>query len=274
MKRDFLLITFVIALVVGLLINTVNAASIIATMTTSKTTVAESSEFLVTIKVSNIDAGTNGINSISGIFSYDTKVFESITGSSLAGSNNWTPNYFPDTGKIILMKPSFTKSDEDVLQITLKTKANTAGKSGVISFKNIEASNSETDIQAADISTTITVGNAGTSQNEGNSSTPQVITPNIGNSANTNTNTNTNSSVVIGTNTNTNSNTNTNTNTSSNIVTSSTVNKVQNVSNNTVTQTESDIPYTGVSNNIMKAIFVVLVIAGVFYFKYESIKEN
>lgn len=268
MKRDFLLITFVIALVVGLLINTVNAASIIATMTTSKTTVAESSEFLVTIKVSNIDAGTNGINSISGIFSYDTKVFESITGSSLAGSNNWTPNYFPDTGKIILMKPSFTKSDEDVLQITLKTKANTAGKSGVISFKNIEASNSETDIQAADISTTITVGNAGTSQNEGNSSTPQVITPNIGNSTNKNTNTNTN------TNTNSNTNTNTNTNTSNNIVTSSTVNKVQNVSNNTVTQTESDIPYTGVSDNIMKAIFVVLVIAGVFYFKYESIKEN
>ena len=51
MKRDFLLITFVIAIVIGLLINTVNAASIIATMTASKTTVAESNEFTVTIKV-------------------------------------------------------------------------------------------------------------------------------------------------------------------------------------------------------------------------------
>ena len=254
MKRKFFIIALVIALVIGLLINTVNASSIVTTMTASKTTVAESNEFTVTIKVSNIDAGTNGINSISGIFSYDTKVFETITSSSLSSLNGWTPNYFPDTGKILLIKTTFTKDDEDVLLITLKTKANTAGKSGVISFKNIEASDSENRIESSDISTTITVGNSGTSQSEGNSSTPQIITSNTGNT----------------------SNTNTNTNIASNIVTPSTVNNVQNTDNNNVvvSTTQSDIPYTGVSNNIMKAIFVVLVIAGIFYFKYESIKEN
>ena len=67
---------------------------------------------------------------------------------------------------------------------------------------------------------------------------------------------------------------NTNTNTSGNIV--------RNIVNNTNTNTntrkntvyEDDIPYTGASDNIMVAIFVVLVIAGISYFKYESIKEK
>lgn len=263
MKRKILLITLVILLVIALLINTVNASSFSASMTASKNTVAESTEFTVTVKVSNIDAGVNGINSVSGIFSYDTKVFETITSSSISGLNGWQPNYFPDTGKIILLKTSYAKNDEDVLQVTLKTKASTAGKSGVISFKSVVASDSTVDIPASDISTTITVGNASSGSEGGsgsgtgtNTQTPQQI--------NTNTQRNT-------TNTNIPNPAATNTNTNSNSVVNSTVNTAR---NNIDTQTESDIPYTGTSDNIMRAIFVVLVIAGVSYFKYESIKEN
>ena len=273
MRKKILLIILVVALVIALLINTVSAESFIATITPSKTTVAESTEFTVTIKVSNIDAGSNGINSISGMFSYDNKVFENVTSSNISGLNGWVPTYFPDSGKIVLIKPSFTKSDEEVVQITLKTKASTSGKSGVVSFKNVEASNSISNIQASDISTTITVGNV--------SQTPESTPGNV--------NTNTNNASPININRNSTNNTNTtpiannttknitgtNIIQTNNVVTPSTVNTNINTSNNTVGSqtTESDIPYTGASDNIMKAIFVVLVIAGVSYFKYESIKE-
>ena len=260
MKRKLLVIALVIILVVALFINTVNAASFIATISSSKTTVAESAEFTVTVKISNIDAGANGINSISGVFSYDTSVFESITTSSISGLNDWKPTYFPDTGKVLLLKTQFAKTDEDVLQVTLKTKAKTSGKSGVVSFKSIEASNSDTEIQAADVSTTITVGNPSTSSDEGNttatntSSTPQQI-----------------NTIRPTTNTATNTNRANTANTASNVAQPSTVNQSVNKSNVAV-QTEEDIPYTGTSDNIMMAIFVVLVIAGISYFKYESIK--
>ena len=265
MKRKFLLIVLVICLIISLLVNTANAASFIATMTASKTTVAESTEFTVTVKVSNIDAGTNGINSVEGIFSYDNKVFEAVTNSGISGLNEWAPNYFADTGKIVLFKTSYTKNDEDILQITLKTKAGTAGKSGVVSFKNISASNSEAEIPAADISTTITVGNSSsanagnTSSNQETNSTPQQIATTVPVN-NTNTNTNTTNNAIV----------------SSNIVTPSTVNKTSDNTNvsDVDSTTESDIPYTGASDNIMRAIFVVLVIAGISYLKYESIKEN
>ena len=266
MKRKFLIIALVVVLVIALLVNTVNADSFIATITPSKTTVAESTEFTVTVKVSNIDAGENGINSISGIFSYDTKVFESITSSSISGLNGWQPNYFPDTGKIVLLKTSFAKNDEDVLQVTLKTKASTAGKSGVISFKSVTASNSNSDIQASDISTTITIGNTSQEANSGgNSASPINI-----NSRN-NTIQNSNTTPIVN---NTNRNSTGNNVIKSNVVTPSTVNnQPNNNTSNESAKTESDIPYTGASDNIMKAIFVVLVIAGISYFKYESIKD-
>lgn len=259
MKRKFLLIILVILLVSVLLINTVNASSFSASMTASKNTVAEATEFTITVKVSNIDAGVNGINSVSGIFSYDTKVFETITSSSISGLNGWQPNYFPDTGKIILLKTSYAKTDEDVLQVTLKTKAGTSGKSGVVSFKGVVASDSTVDIPASDISTTITVGNASNSQGEGNTSNTNTQAPIQINTSVPSTNTANNAL-----------NTNTNTNITNNVVTST----VNNTPNNVVVQESGDIPYTGASDNIMRAIFVVLVLAGISYFKYESIKEN
>ena len=255
MKKKILLITLVILLVITLLINTVNASSFSASMTASKNTVAESTEFTITVKVSNIDAGINGINSVSGIFSYDTKVFETITSSSISGLNGWQPNYFPDTGKIILLKTSYAKTDEDVLQVTLKTKTGTAGKSGVVSFKSVVASDSTVDIPASDISTTITVGNTPSSQGEGNTSTINTQTPQQINTSKPSTNTANNIQ---------------NTNIVNNVVTPAVVN---NTTKNVVQET-GDIPYTGTSDNIMRAIFVVLVIAGISYFKYESIKEN
>lgn len=266
MRKKVLLIVLVIALVIVMLIDTVSASSFTATMTASKTAVAESTEFTVTVKVSNIDAGSNGINSVSGIFNYDTKVFENITTSSISGLNGWQPNYFPDTGKIVLFKPTYAKNDEDVLQVTLKTKASTAGKSGVISFKSVTASNSETDIPASDISTTITVGNASTGSDEGNTSSSTTPTNTSGQPQTINTST---QPITRPAN-------NTVNNTTSNIVTPSTVNQSANnvTISNVQAETESDIPYTGASDNIMRAIFVVLVIAGISYFKYESIKEN
>ena len=251
MKKKVLLITLTIVLVIALLINTVSASSFSASMTASKNTVAESTEFTITVKVSNIDAGVNGINSVSGIFSYDTKIFETITSSSISGLNGWQPNYFPDTGKIILLKTSYAKTDEDVLQVTLKTKSGTSGKSGVVSFKSVVGSDSTVDIPASDISTTITVGNQTTSQSEGNTSNTNTSTPQtINTSISTNTSTNV-SNTNTNTNTSTNTKTNTITNTSNNVVTST----VNTTPSNVVVQESGDIPYTGKSDNIMRAIY-------------------
>lgn len=268
MRKKLVVIAIMLILVTTLLVNTVNAASFTATMTPSATTVAESNELVVTIRVSNLDVGNTGINTFEGILSYSTQVFETLSSDSIDGNNGWQPTYNQDTGKIMLYKQGFLNEDADILQITFKTKTDVSGETGDIKLTDIKASNSGETIEANSISTRITIGTPSSGEDLGNTSGNTNTNSNV-----TNTNKNT-APLQIGRNTTNNTpNANTNSNTNRNAQSSyiNNANKVN--STNTDTQ-EEDIPYTGASDNIMRAIFVVLVIAGISYFKYESIKEQ
>lgn len=236
----------------------VNALSFTATMTPSSTSVPEATEFTVTIKVSNLDVGTNGINSLKGYLKYDTEVFETISESSIEALNSWTSKYDDSTGKIELTKNTFVKSSQEILQIAFKTKAGVTGKSGTISYSNIVASNSESDISASDISASITVG-AAEAANTNPETTQNTITINSNTSVN-------NTSINVLTANSIDNNTVSN-NTVSNI-TSSYVNTVTN------TNSEENMPNTGVDDTILKVVFVVIGIALVFYIKIEKINNE
>ena len=76
-KKVFKVLIMIMLLVIA--VSTVaQAASFTATMTPSSTTVAPETEFTVTVKISNLDVGNNGINSLSGYLTYDDSVFETI----------------------------------------------------------------------------------------------------------------------------------------------------------------------------------------------------
>ena len=62
MKKKFLKITIVVLMLIWTCSTIVNALSFTATITPSSTTVAESTEFTVSIKVSNLDVGQNDID--------------------------------------------------------------------------------------------------------------------------------------------------------------------------------------------------------------------
>ena len=264
MKSKVLNIGLVITLVIWLLTVTVSALSFTATMKASNTTVAESTEFTITVNVSNLDVGTNGINSLSGYLKYDSDIFETISKSSIEGLNNWAVKFDETTGKIELTKTDFVKSAEEVFQITFKTKSDVSGESGTISYANISASNSESEIKATDISTSITVGSAGSSGN----------TDNTGNVSNTNNIISIVSNNTVRNNTVKNNSVN-NTNVSNNaVVNKSSNNAVNNVTNYTNTTVEQDMPYTGVNDTILALTFVVIGIAIAFYVKIEKLNKD
>ena len=269
MKKKFLKITIIAILLVMVYASVANALSFTATMTPSSTTVPESTEFTVSVKVANLDVGANGINSLSGYLQYDASIFEEITEASIEGLNAWSSTYNKDNqGKITLIKSSFVKTEEAVFQVTFKTKTGTSGKSGKIQFNNIVASNSANDITASDISITITVGEE--SAVDGNS-----VQANVTTNATTNTNTNTNkTNISINKNTssnktssNTNKTTNTNTNTNTNKASGSTYVNSSNTS-------KENIPYTGTEDTVMLLMGVVIAIAIVFYIKFERINKE
>lgn len=269
MKKKFLKIAIIMVLLVFVYSSIVNALSFTATMTPSKTTVPESTEFTVSVKVSNLDVGANGINTLSGYLKYDEGTFEKIGDTSIEALSGWSVSFDPDNdNKVLLTKTSFVKTEESVFQVTFKTKSAPSG-SGKIEFTNIVASNSASDINASDISITINIGEESTE--DGNS-----VNANVSTNSNTNTN-KANTTISLSTNknnNNTNTNTNKNTNVNANTNKSTNTNGVSGAYNNSTNTTEEDIPYTGVEDTIMLLIGAILIVALVFYIKFERINKE
>lgn len=258
MKSKIVSIVVMILLIVCLVSVSVDAVSFTATMTPSATTVKEATEFTITVKVSNLDVGTNGINSLKGNLKYDTNVFETISESSIEGLNSWSAKFDEASGEISLTKNTFVTSTQEVFQIIFKTKSGVSGKSGTISYTNIVASNSETSIPATDISTSITVGNETSNNNNTNTNSVANKIVTINPTTNNTTNNTSNNAVV---------NKTTNTNSTNNSI-SSYVNTMTN------TQTQDNIPQTGVNDTILTVLFIVIAIAVAFYIKIEKLNKE
>lgn len=253
MKKRILKITTIMIMFTLVYVSIVNALSFTATMTPSSTTVAESTEFTVKIKVSNLDVGANGINVLSGYLKYDKDMFETITDSSIDGLNGWSPTYTADSEKITITKPTFVKTEEEVFQVTLKTKSGVSGKSGKVEFTNIVAGNTDAEIQAQNISTEITVGNV--SENVSNSTGNNAT---IGLSPSNKTNNTSNTNTVKNTTNKTNTNNTTNT-------------PISSVVNNS---TPNEITYAGAEDTIIYVIGAIIILALVFYIKFERVNKE
>lgn len=274
MRKKLYVIAIIIAILVSTLMVTVQAADLSCktTMKTLSEKVEKGKEVTVTISVSEINAGKKGINSIKGTLEYDDKVFEEITADSIEGSNEWNATYSKDSGKVTLLKTSFVKEDEEVCQINLKVKAKATATKGTIEFKDIVASNSESEVSSEDISLDVEIDSAdeeNESKNENKNNTIAITTNKNINKNNTNTNKESNTN----TNTNKNSNTNANTNVNNSNKISNNTNKTNNNANVT-NQTTEEMPDTGIDDTIVKAIILVVLVGAVGYMKMKSLEQK
>lgn len=253
MRKKIIKIAVLVMMLVIAYNTVVSALSANLSMQADNTTVPESTEFLVKVKVSNIDAGENGINSVSAFLELDKSVFEDISESSIEGINGWSSNYDSGTGKVTLVNQSFVKDEAEVFTMTFKTKEKVSGKEGTIKLKDIKVGNSDTNIEVDEVSLKIRVGN-----------------PDEANTANA---TNTNS-IAINVTTNTNSNTNTNTRAN---VTNNTTNNTANKTGSYINATNvlnDKIPETGVKDTITILIAGVIILAIIVYIRIEMINKD
>lgn len=245
MKKKFLKVSIVAILLILVYATIVNALSFTVTMTPSSTNVNASNEFTVQIKIANLDVGEKGINTISGTLEYDEDVFEVISESSFDKTNAWNPTYNSDTRKITLIKGTFVKAEEQVLSITFKTKSDVEdGTVGQIKLRDIVASNSETEMSASDTSTSITVGQESNTNTANVKNTENLlITPtnNVRPANNTVENTN-------------------------HVAVPSYVNYVN--------ETQDNMPHTGAEDTIIYFIGATVILAIVFYIKFESVNKE
>lgn len=268
MKKKFLILSLIMMLIITLLSVTATAAtySFTVSMTANNSRVTAGSEVLITVKLSNLNVGENGINSFSAYLSYDTDVFETLTDSSIDGVNGWVPNYTTGTGKVSLYRPTFLKTDEEIMQISLKTKAGlTDGTQGEVKLSTIIVSNSSDEIMASPVSTNITIGSTTSGEPivtaPTNQATPisinATVTPAPTPVPVNNTAAPVNNTTVIPVNNTTTTNT-----------------QVQNQIQ-VVNESGEDMPYTGTDSNALARIIIGVIFIGlVIYIKIERMNKD
>lgn len=252
MKEKILKITILMILLVMTYTTIVSALSMSIIMETDKTTIPAGTEFSVNFKIANMDMGESGISSVAGTLEYDKAIFEEITEGSIESVNEWGLKQEKDN-KLFFFKNTFTKENEQVFNVTFKTKENIDNKDGVIKFKNITAGQTDSTVDVEDVSLTIHVGTPEEGEENKATNNAAKLTPsNKTNNTSNNTNTNTN--------TNTNSNTNRN---------------VTNTQNNNVANTAKErIPDAGVPNELILLLIGFVVIAIGVYVKIEIINKE
>ena len=85
MKKKILVNLLLVIMLGVMLASTVNAAtnSFKAELSASSTSLKPGDEITLTLKVSDIKMGDDGINALEGTIKYDTNLFEAITQSSI-----------------------------------------------------------------------------------------------------------------------------------------------------------------------------------------------
>ena len=153
MKRKIIVIMSITVLIImtGITVKAESSNTFKANVTTTKSTIKPGEDIIITLSVSDINMGTNGINALEGTVKYDTTIFEKIKSGDITSYNNWATTYNDLNsnlnGKFLAMNLSAgIKENSQVLSIKLKAKVNIEEtKNTTITFEDI-SSNDGTDL--------------------------------------------------------------------------------------------------------------------------------
>lgn len=135
----------VISILIG--IQPVLAQTIDAKLNTNVTELKANESVEITLSLDNFNDIKKGINAIIGTLEYDKSIFEEIVQSDFACQNNWESlKYNPQTQEFVAIRKVGTKIGENVIKLTLKTKANVDPTKTIIKIKDISTSEGKKDI--------------------------------------------------------------------------------------------------------------------------------
>ena len=180
LKSLMAILIIIMIVIISTLVNAETEYSVGMALT-SDSKLKEGETVTVEVKLSSVNAG-NGIDTIAAAIDYDTSVFEEMTSSNFALTNDWTPSYAPTTKMLTLLKNSKVTSAETVLKINLKVKQTISVEKTTITFKEIVASGGRVtdggtgDITVKDASVTISKEKAQVNTPEENKTPTQNTT--------------------------------------------------------------------------------------------------
>lgn len=145
-------------------VGNVYASSFNFTTSASSTTLKPGDTVTLELKVSKIDVGESGINTIEAVLDYDKTIFEPVTSTSFAGLNNWSITYNGEEGAnkgklVAVIVQEGVKVDQTIGKLTLKVKAGIKDSSTKVTFKDIKTNDGVNEITTANQVTNIDIKN-------------------------------------------------------------------------------------------------------------------
>ena len=180
MKRKIFILTIIVLITMFMLGigGQVKAteSSFKASLSASSTELKPGQEVTITMAVSDINMGDNGINTVEGIINYDKTIFEELTTSSVQSLNNWTTTLNTENsqmnGKFLAANLSNgVKENMQIFSVKFKVKADaTSSTETTITYKDITSNDGTNLVSAGTKSVNIKI-NAGTSTQNSTSGT-------------------------------------------------------------------------------------------------------
>ena len=134
-----------------------------ASLTPGAATLKPGEEITVTVDVSDINMGENGINTLEGTIKYDSNIFESVTSSNVQSFNNWSTTYNDETsslnGKFLAVNlTAGVKEDMKILSVKFKVKSDIKETTTTqIDFKDLTSNDGENLVNVGTKSVKLTI---------------------------------------------------------------------------------------------------------------------
>lgn len=117
--------------------------SLVFTPTPSSTKLNEGEEITITLELSDIKMGQDGINTFGGKLEYDENVFEKVTSDDISSQNNWSIAYnYEETAKkgtFLATINTGTSKNQVIGIIKLKVKTNLKSQDTEIKFTSLSS---------------------------------------------------------------------------------------------------------------------------------------
>lgn len=272
--KKLIILSLILLTTITTVINVYAASSFEISLRTSKNEVSKGEEFVVDVKISNIQID-KGIIALGGRLEYDKESLELL---KMEGENTWArPSYNDDNGKFATDRNDYATSDETVFKVTFKVKEQSKQNLTIL-LNEVAGSNGKDEVKLNNIKANITVKNGTSNPEEPNPST-NTTTDNTtnNNTVNNNKNNTTSSNNIVNNNTTNNSNANNKTNANAN----TNVNSNNTVKQNIVSNTNSSdnvkngiFPKTGANPILFGLIGVLILIAAIFYIRIRIIDSK
>lgn len=168
-KRRVTVINIIIItiLMLGTMTEAKSGSSFKATVEETQSTIKPGETVTISVNVSDINMGTNGINTLEGKIEYDKTIFEEVKSSNVQSFSNWTTTYNDESstlnGKFLAVNLSAgVKENTKIFSVTFKAKQDISKTiSTQIKFNEI-TSNDGTDLVSAGskiVNITVDTGN-------------------------------------------------------------------------------------------------------------------